>query len=121
MTQFRRHVFVCTTGKVCPRQGSLEIHSEMRRRIKADGLQDQIRINKSGCFSQCGYGPMMVVYPEGTWYGAVTPERAEEILAHHIMGGAPVEHLRYRPEAPGVRICPKGEEEITPADPLEDI
>ncbi len=87
---------------------------ELRVRAKNAGLTDSIRINQSGCMSQCGYGPMVVVYPENIWYGAVRAEDVEELFLSHLVGGMPVERLRYRPQGPGKQICPKGREPIPP-------
>lgn len=55
------------------------------------GLKGKIRVNKSGCLDACSYGPAMVVYPEGVWYGALTIEKAERIMREHIRDGKPVE------------------------------
>ena len=115
-----KHVFVCTHGKTCPRQGSLEVHGQMRRRIKEADLAGQIRINKSGCMAQCGYGPMVVVYPDNVWYGAVTREAAARIVDEHLLGGRAVENLVYKTDQTGVRICPAGEEPIPPEDPRQE-
>ena len=71
MEVFQKHVFVCTTGKICPNQGSVEVCDALRKEISERGLKKQIRINKSGCFDQCGNGPLIVVYPESTWYAHV--------------------------------------------------
>jgi (2Fe-2S) ferredoxin len=60
-------------------------------------LKTEVRINKAGCFSQCGHGPMIVVYPEDVWYAGVKQSDLEEILTSHIIGGRPVERLRYDP------------------------
>ena len=65
------------------------------------GLGSAVRINRSGCFSQCGNGPMVVVYPEGVWYAAVSPSDAPEIVERHLVHGEPVERLRFRPGTPG--------------------
>jgi (2Fe-2S) ferredoxin len=96
MGQFDRHVFVCTHGEYCPLQGSIEIHRLLKQEIAARGLKDVIRINKSGCFSQCGNGPMLVVYPDDVWYGGVDEAAARRILEGHLVGGRPVEGLLYR-------------------------
>ena len=60
-----------------------------------------MRVNKAGCFSQCGHGPMVVVYPENVWYAGVQASDLEEILDSHIVAGRPVERLRYEPGKPG--------------------
>ncbi len=101
MGQYDRHVFVCTGGDTCPTQGDVERYVKLLRDgVRQAARQGDVRINKSGCFSQCGHGPMIVVYPEDVWYAGVQESDLQEILSSHIVGGAPVERLRY---APGVR------------------
>jgi (2Fe-2S) ferredoxin len=66
----------------------------MKDEIKRRGLRGQVRANQSGCLDACEFGPSVVVYPEGIWYGGVKPEDVPEIIEQHIMGGQPVERLR---------------------------
>lgn len=109
MGQYERHVFVCTHGEYCPYQGSGEVLTALREQIASRGLKGTIRVNKAGCFSQCGRGPMVVVYPENVWYGGVGPGQAQRIIDEHLVGGCPVEELRYRmppgPNKDGVRMA----------------
>jgi (2Fe-2S) ferredoxin len=65
------------------------------------GKHVEVRINKAGCFSQCGHGPMIVVYPDNVWYGGVQESDLQEILDSHIVGGQPVKRLIYDPGVPG--------------------
>jgi nitrite reductase/ring-hydroxylating ferredoxin subunit/(2Fe-2S) ferredoxin len=102
MGQYDRHVFVCTTGDTCPEQGDVEKFVKiLRDGARAAGKQQDVRVNKAGCFSQCGHGPMLVVYPEDVWYHGVQESDLQEILTSHIIGGKPVERLRYNPGKPG--------------------
>jgi nitrite reductase/ring-hydroxylating ferredoxin subunit/(2Fe-2S) ferredoxin len=102
MGQYERHVFVCTSGETCPTQGDVEQFVKMLRDgVRQANLQTEVRINKAGCFSQCGHGPMVVVYPENVWYAGVQASDLPEILASHIVDGRPVERLRYEPGVPG--------------------
>jgi (2Fe-2S) ferredoxin len=108
MGQYDRHVFVCTTGSTCPTQGDTEGYVRyLRGEVNKAGLHVEIRINKSGCFSQCGNGPMVVVYPENVWYAGVTPDDLAEIFESHLRGGKPVERLLYRPPGPGPNVIAK--------------
>jgi (2Fe-2S) ferredoxin len=95
MAPYERHVFVCTHGEYCPFDGSVEVHRLLKEGVAARGLQVRVRVNKAGCFNQCGNGPMVVVYPETVWYAAVTPDKARRILDEHIAGGRPVADLVY--------------------------
>jgi (2Fe-2S) ferredoxin len=106
MGQYDRHVFVCTSGETCPTQGDTEKYVKiLREAMRQAGRQGDVRINKSGCFSQCGHGPMIVVYPENVWYAGVHESDLQEIVTSHIVGGKPVERLRY---APGVAVPANG-------------
>ncbi len=102
MGQYRTHIFVCTSGEICPTQGDVEQFVKyLRGEAAKAGLKDEVRINKAGCFSQCGHGPMLVVYPENVWYGGVQAGDLEDIFESHIVGGKPVERLRYEPGVKG--------------------
>ncbi len=102
MRPFEKHVFVCTSGKVCPENGlSVAVHARLKELVKQAGMTSSIRINNSGCMDQCGNGPMVVVYPEAVWYCGVQPEDAEAIFTEHLVGGRPVERLIYHPLRPG--------------------
>jgi len=116
MGQYERHVFVCTSGDTCPLQGDTEKYVKLLRTgAQQAGLKTEVRINKSGCFSQCGHGPMVVVYPEDVWYGGVQESDLQEILTSHILGGQPVERLRYTPGKPGANKIDVEKKESAPA------
>jgi (2Fe-2S) ferredoxin len=107
---WEKHVFVCTSGSWCTEKDGdgLGVHARLKKLVKRSGLGDRVRVNHSGCLDQCGYGPMVVVYPENVWYAGVTPEDAEEIVREHLAGGRPVERLRYR-NTPGKHKLPRDE------------
>lgn len=95
MEVFKKHVFVCVSGKTCPLEGANEVLGEFRKIMFELGLKDQIRINKAGCFNQCGNGPLVVVYPDSIWYSHVKPEDVKEIVESHLINDVPVERLLY--------------------------
>ena len=103
MPVYERHVFVCTRGEWCPSVDGdgLGVHAALKAGVRAAGMADRVRVNHSGCFSQCGNGPMLVVYPEGVWYAAVTPADVGEIIESHLVRDEPVTRLRYEPSTPG--------------------
>ena len=100
---WERHVIVCTNGEWCPTVDGdgLGVHAALKAAARDAGLEGRVRVNRSGCFSQCGNGPMVVVYPEGVWYAAVSPADAAEIVDRHLVHGEPVERLRFRPGTAG--------------------
>lgn len=95
MDIFKKHVFICTNGKSCPNYGSEAVLEKMREEIHKRGLKKEIRINKAGCFDQCGNGVVAVVYPESTWYAHLTVDDCQEIIESHLIGGKPVERCLY--------------------------
>ena len=110
MGQYDRHVFVCTSGETCPTQGDTDKFVKILRAGAQKAGRSDIRINKAGCFSQCGHGPMIVVYPEDVWYAGVRESDLDDILTSHIIGGLPVERLRYDPGVKGankIDVAPK--------------
>jgi (2Fe-2S) ferredoxin len=102
MGQYTRHVFVCTSGDTCPTQGDVEQYVKyLRAECAKAGLKTEVRVNKAGCFSQCGWGPMMIVYPDDVWYAGVKESDLQEIFESHIRQGRPVDRLRYGPGVKG--------------------
>ncbi|MGH7720713.1 MAG: (2Fe-2S) ferredoxin domain-containing protein [Gemmatimonadaceae bacterium] len=104
MGQYRYHVFVCTSGETCPKQGSGEVHAALKKGVKDAGLKQWVRVNHAGCMNQCGHGPMVVVYPEDTWYSGVDKSGARRIVSEHLLGGRIVEDYRY--------VAPPGDNKI---------
>jgi len=95
MGQYRHHVFVCTSGKTCPTQGSKDVFSALRAAVVDAGLKAEVRVNHAGCLGQCGHGPMVVVYPDDVWYHGVTSSDATRLVRQHLQDGNPVDALRY--------------------------
>ncbi|MFI5290815.1 MAG: (2Fe-2S) ferredoxin domain-containing protein, partial [Polyangia bacterium] len=56
----------------------------------------EVAVTEAGCLGPCFDGPTVVVYPEGVWYANVTIADVDEIVREHLVGGRPVERLRYR-------------------------
>ncbi len=64
----------------------------LKARVKELGLEG-VRVNSAGCLDRCELGPVMVIYPEGIWYGVRAYEDLDEILREHLVGGRTVERL----------------------------
>jgi len=67
-----------------------------KARVKELGLSGpgKIRVNTAGCLDRCTEGPVLVIYPEGTWYTYVDREDIDEIINEHLIGGRVVERLK---------------------------
>lgn len=94
MHHYRHHVLVCQ-GTGCLSNGSIGVLRRLEKEVEAEGLADQVKVVKSGCFGFCMQGPVMIVYPEGVFYTNVHPEDIPEILEKHLKGGKTVERLLF--------------------------
>lgn len=101
MAQFERHVFICINERdesdprgCCAQRGAKEVAAAFKKTLYERGHKRVIRPNKAGCLDQCAFGVTVVVYPDGVWYGHVTPADVEEIVTRHLEGGEVVERLR---------------------------
>ncbi|MBR6634455.1 MAG: NAD(P)H-dependent oxidoreductase subunit E, partial [Clostridia bacterium] len=91
---YRSHVLVCG-GTGCTSSHSAEIIEKLESEIAAKGLQDEIKVIKTGCFGLCALGPIMIVYPEGSFYSEVTVDDIPEIVEEHLLKGRMVTRLLY--------------------------
>lgn len=89
---YRSHVMVCG-GTGCTSSNSEKIRVELEKKLEEYGLQDEIKIFKTGCFGLCAEGPIMMVYPEGAMYTMVKVEDVDEIVREHLLLGKPVKRL----------------------------
>lgn len=84
----QKHLFICIGPDCCrPKEGAA-LWDHIKERVKECPVP--IMRTKAACFRICTEGPWLVVYPDGIWYGSLTPERFDRILREHIIGGKPV-------------------------------
>lgn len=95
MEFYRSHVLVCT-GTGCTSSDSRLVMSGLQKELEDKGLDKEIKIVETGCFGFCNLGPIMVVYPEGTFYCQVKPEDVKEIVQEHFIKGRVVQRLLYQ-------------------------
>ncbi|MBQ9748004.1 MAG: NADH-quinone oxidoreductase subunit NuoF [Clostridia bacterium] len=99
----RKNVLICG-GTGCTSSGSMDIRDALVSELQLAGIQDEIKVITTGCFGLCALGPIMIVYPEGTFYSKVSPADMHEIVTEHLVGGNPVRHLLYRETVKGDEI-----------------
>ena len=92
---FRSHVLICG-GTGCTSSGSLKIYEKLQEEIDKNGLSKEVQVVKTGCFGLCANGPIMIVYPEGTFYSMVNVEDIPEIVSEHLLKGRIVTRLVYQ-------------------------
>ena len=94
MNFYRSHVLVCG-GTGCTSSGSAQIIEEFNKQIQAAGLEKEVQVVRTGCFGLCELGPVVIVYPEGSFYSRVKVEDVAEITTEHLLKGRIVRRLLY--------------------------
>ncbi len=95
MQHIRAHVLVCG-GTACKSSGSQKVRDAFARYLEEYKLQDEVMLVETGCHGFCEHGPLVIVYPEGTFYCRVTADDVKEIVEQHLYKGRIVERLLYR-------------------------
>ncbi len=91
---YRSQVLICG-GTGCTSSGSMKIADKLEAEIEKNGLADEVKVVRTGCFGLCALGPIMIVYPEGTFYSMVKIEDIPEIVEEHLLKGRVVTRLVY--------------------------
>ncbi len=98
MVSPKYHIFVCTSCRTngtqkgfCHQKDSVKIVEELMMEIEDRDLSGDCMVTNTGCFGICSRGPIMVVYPEGVWYGGLTTDAIAEIAESHFENGEVVE------------------------------
>ena len=92
---FRSTVLVCG-GTGCHSNHSGEIYDAFQKQLAENNLSGDVMLVKTGCFGLCAVGPVVIIYPEGSFYSNVTPEDVPELISEHLIKGRLVRRLLYR-------------------------
>ena len=96
----RAHV-LCCGGTGCTSSGSQKIQEAFVREIEKQGLAEEVKVVQTGCFGLCALGPVVILYPDGTFYSRVEESDVAEIVSEHLLKGRPVQRLVYNEVAEG--------------------
>lgn len=91
---YRSHVLVCG-GTGCTSSNSLKIIERFEELIEKNGLSEEVKVVRTGCFGLCERGPIVIVYPEGAFYARIKPEDVDIIVSEHLIKGRIVQDLIY--------------------------
>ena len=94
MELYRSHVLVCG-GTGCSSSGSAKLIERFEEQLKEKGLDKEVKVVRTGCFGLCEAGPVVIVYPEGTFYSRVQVDDVDEIVSEHLLKGRKVQRLVY--------------------------
>ena len=92
---YRSHVLVCG-GTGCTSSGSQQIMETLKEEIKKAGLEKEVSVVQTGCHGLCALGPIMIVYPDASFYSMVKVEDIPEIVQEHLLKGRVVTRLLYQ-------------------------
>lgn len=91
---YRYEVMVCRDTGCSSNKGD-KVMERLNELVKQHGMENEISIQRTGCFGFCAAGPILVVYPEATFYSYIKPEHVDRIFEEHLMGGNPVKDYIY--------------------------
>ncbi|HHZ02424.1 MAG TPA: NADH-quinone oxidoreductase subunit NuoF [Tissierellia bacterium] len=94
MKIYRSHVLVCR-GTGCSSSKSELIAERFREKIKEVNLDNEVQVVITGCFGLCEEGPVVIIYPEGSFYARMTVDRVDEIVEEHLLKGRIVRKYLY--------------------------
>lgn len=99
--KYDKHIFICANQKAegkkcCGEVKGMELVEKFREVLKAKGLQTSVRAQRAGCLDACSFGPSMVIYPEGTYYGNVSIDDVEKIVEQHVVNNQIVKALELK-------------------------
>jgi (2Fe-2S) ferredoxin len=98
MEPYSHHVLVCTGGFCSPDRRGRALYAQLASLLEREDLlfgQGRVKRGETPCLGTCTGGPILVVYPEGVWYGGVTPELLERIVVEHLKEGRVVEEAVF--------------------------
>ena len=110
----RSHVLICG-GTGCTSSGSLTLQAAFNKNIEEFGLAEEVKLVQTGCFGLCALGPIVIIYPDGTFYSRVTEADVKEIVEEHLLKGRIVERLVYKDSATD-EIVEKAAENVSLSD-----
>lgn len=105
---YRSHVLVCG-GTGCTSSGSQQIIDAFESEIKKNDLADEVAVVRTGCHGLCALGPIVLIYPEGSFYSMVKPEDVAEIVSEHLLKGRVVTRLLYQETVKEDEVVPLAE------------
>ncbi len=97
----RSHVLICG-GTGCTSSGSKVLMSTFESEIEKNGLAEEVKVVQTGCFGLCALGPVVIIYPEGTFYSRVQEGDVAEIVSEHLLKGRLVDRLVYKDADEGI-------------------
>ncbi|MCF6252639.1 MAG: (2Fe-2S) ferredoxin domain-containing protein [Methylococcaceae bacterium] len=98
MMDYHRHILVCVGSKCTQKGEGQALYDELKQKLKDAGLdKGELRVirSRTSCLGTCKSGPLLCVYPEGTWYYAVNSETLDRIIAEHLIQNKPVTEYIY--------------------------
>ena len=102
---YRSHVLVCG-GTGCTSSGSQAIIDKFEAEIEKNGLKDEVAVVRTGCHGLCALGPIVLIYPEGSFYSMVKVEDVPEIVSEHLLKGRVVTRLLYQETVKEEEVIP---------------